>query len=1063
MKNYSLFPEFILRTPLLPIDPLFQTLASQTEAENLIGSQFHRAEIREALFIGSPNLHAAYQKWESGQSLPKKEVVKLHAALLRYLTRMSTRCTPFGLFAGTHVGEWAKDTNVQLGDLMQHRRHTRLDMLYLCNLAQKIANDPAVRPLLKFYPNNSIYALGDQLRYIEYYYHYGNRRYEISSVQHTDYLVKLLQEAATGKYLSELAELLVDDEVSLEEAQEFVDEITDHQLLVSELEPAITGEEFLNQLLALLARLQSETEGKNSVVSKLHDCLTSVRTKIESLDSSLANATPTAYEDIAQQLESLEISTNMKYLFQVDLVKEMSSCKLSNRLAGNIRKGIEVLNRLNPHVPHPRLNRFRDVFLERYETEEIPILQALDNETGIGYLQYGDSVGDITPLIDDVPIPKNETGADIKWSSIQQFLLQKYSSAIAEQAVEVVLTDEELRDFPLQWDDLPDTLTTMAVVLDSTQQSHRSDLFLKFAGGSSAINLVGRFTHADPRMTSYARKLAERESELNPDVIYAEIIHLPQNRTGNILLRRQLRKFEIPFLTPASVPEEDQIQLADLSVSVRSGRIVLWSGKHNKEVIPRLSTAHNFTTNALPIYQFLCDLQSQHKRLRLGFYWGAVFPQNHFLPRVRYRNLILHRKTWQFSKEKLSFLQKLKNQALESHLKQWRAEWKIPRYILLVDHDNELFIDLESKPYLDMFVGQIKKFNSIVLKESLFNSTNTVVKDSRGQHYTNELIMAFVKQKNQVPVVAGRNRMDPTIQRQFIMGSEWLYYKIYLGPKMGDQILTQYLAPLANLCLRKGWIDSWFFIRYQDPRFHIRIRFHLTDTKYLGGLVGFLAQQLAPLLEEKLIWKLQSDTYRREVERYGSNSIELAEELFFHDSTQVVRALQLLDGIEDEEEVRWLYTLKTIDTYLDAFQFTLSDKANFSKNSSIGFAREFRTDKTTHKKLGQKFRDYRKSIVEVMEESPLLAPIWQELFQHLHQYKQVLQPIGVQIRNKEREGSLEPSIDQLIWSLIHMLVNRLSRSKARKNELVLHHMLAQHYASQLARHKADKQNSNEFV
>ncbi len=895
MKNYSLFPELILRTPFLPIDLLFQPLQTEEDLEELIRAQYTRPEIREALYIGSPNLHAEYLKLESGQITAKKEIAKLHYALFRYLIRMSTRCTPFGFFAGTHVGQWSKTTDTVLSSPLQHQRHTRLDMLYLCNLAQKMAKNPAIRPYLKFYPNNTIYTLGDQLRYIEYHYFRGSRRYEISSVEHSAYLDKVLKSAEPGKYLQELIDLLLDDEITQEDAQEFLDEVANSQLLISELEPAITGNEFLDQLLVILARLQIEIPASEvQAVSEIHRCLSEVQQQLRALDKSFINTTPASYEGIAQQLEPLDIPINMRFLFQVDLVKTMASCQLNNRIAGSIRKGIEVLNRLNPPLPQSRLNRFKEVFMERYESAAVPLLQALDNETGIGYLQYGDTVGDITPLIDDVPIPNSTTSFEVKWSSIQQFLLDKYSTALATNEDEVTLTDDELKVFPPQWDDLPETLNTMAVVLQDQQDQQQRLIHLKFAGGSSATNLVGRFTHADPRIYDYARKLAKEESNLNPNVIYAEIIHLPQNRTGNILLRRQLRAFEIPFLSPASVPKENQIHLSDLTVSIRGGRIVLWSKKHNREVIPRLGTAHNFSSNALPIYHFLCDLQSQNKRLRLGFYWGAIFQKAHFLPRVKYRDVILHRKTWHFDQNQLSFFLKPQHQDWEQQIQLWREKWRIPRYVLLIDHDNELFIDLESRPYLHMFAGQIKKATTITLKESLFHRPNTIVKDEQGQHYTNEVIMAFIKQQTPVVKPAVKTLFLPDVQRRFALGSEWLYYKIYLGPKMGDQVLMHHLGPLAQHLINKGWIDSWFFIRYQDPRFHIRVRFHLTDLRFLAPIISYLSQQLTPLLEEQLIWTLQTDTYQREIERYGSNTIALAEKIFFLDSQCIVKALQIV-------------------------------------------------------------------------------------------------------------------------------------------------------------------------
>ena len=52
------------------------------------------------------------------------------------------------------------------------------------------------------------------------------------------------------------------------------------------------------------------------------------------------------------------------------------------------------------------------------------------------------------------------------------------------------------------------------------------------------------------------------------------------------------------------------------------------------------------------------------------------------------------------------------------------------------------------------------------------------------------------------------------MQRSFIVGSKWLYYKIYSGPKASDTILTDVISPLAQHFEAENWIEKWFFIRY---------------------------------------------------------------------------------------------------------------------------------------------------------------------------------------------------------------------------------------------------------
>ncbi|WP_410575987.1 lantibiotic dehydratase, partial [Bacillus sp. SIMBA_006] len=78
---------------------------------------------------------------------------------------------------------------------------------------------------------------------------------------------------------------------------------------------------------------------------------------------------------------------------------------------------------------------------------------------------------------------------------------------------------------------------------------------------------------------------------------------------------------------------------------------MLRSQKHNKEVRPYLTNAHNYSSDSLPVYHFLSDLYFQTHCSDLGFHWGGLKRVYRFLPRVEYKNIILEKARWQVIKE----------------------------------------------------------------------------------------------------------------------------------------------------------------------------------------------------------------------------------------------------------------------------------------------------------------------------------------------------------------------------------------------------------------------------
>jgi thiopeptide-type bacteriocin biosynthesis protein len=128
--------------------------------------------------------------------------------------------------------------------------------------------------------------------------------------------------------------------------------------------------------------------------------------------------------------------------------------------------------------------------------------------------------------------------------------------------------------------------------------------------------------------------------------------------------------------------------------------------------------------------------------------------------------------------------------------------------------------------------------------------------------------------------------------------------------------------PLTQLFARNGWVDRWFFIRYSDPDKHIRLRFHLSDQRHLGAVIGMVYQALEQPLQQRLIWKLQTDTYEREVERYGVHVPWKYPSRFFI-ATACTPCCFCNNRAIFQEAARWYYGLLAADSLLNCFGMSL--------------------------------------------------------------------------------------------------------------------------------------------
>jgi len=283
--------------------------------------------------------------------------------------------------------------------------------------------------------------------------------------------------------------------------------------------------------------------------------------------------------------------------------------------------------------------------------------------------------------------------------------------------------------------------------------------------------------------------------------------------------------------------------------------------------------------------------------------------------------------------------------------------------------------------------------------------------------------------------------------RIFIPGGEWAYFKLYTGRKTADAMLKNEMIGYVREMLKNNIIDKWFFIRYADPDFHIRLRLHLKETRNFTCIFNRFFEYFQPIVNADLVWNIQCDTYKREIERYGPNTISLVEKLFFIDSEFVIKMLCQLNE-ENPDHQRWKLALILIDSFLSAFSFDLTQREELLSSLSESFKMEFGfTRHNVKKQLSDKYRNFRNDIDNTM--------LWEndtsETINIIKSRKQAIVQVAEKITKMEKSGELHVPLKTLLTSIIHMTMNRWFRTKNRLHEMVIYEFLSRYYTSEIAK------------
>jgi thiopeptide-type bacteriocin biosynthesis protein len=1011
MINISLLPDKIIRQPLFPLSNYNKIPKDSESLDQFIDSLFFNEKFSEAIYLSSPALHEEWGKIVNGE----KNRGKINESILKYYLRATSNTVPFGLFTSYSV---SSDTN----DNEDYKRFSNIDMDYLLKLLNYLNEHPIVRKVSSFRKNNSIYKVGDKYRYIEPKYTNDNLNYMLSSIDDDELLDFLMSQQGDVISFERLKEIIVEmvEGVTTEEVEVYINQLIDSKIYISSLEVRLNEEGLLNQVIDFYKKNISVLE-KEEKLKTTFESLIQVNKKMLELDEKVFNS-KREYQNIFNELANIEVPFQNKYVINSNLRKKVSSGFEGEEMNTKLNRLLSCLSKIShSNIKHQtNLDLFKQSFYNRYEDQEVLLLEALDNELGIGYLSHLKEDVLFSDLIDDITIsPMTKTTSDKK---VEPKKHNFWMNLLIQNSKE---KEVDLENLNLDLYKENNQLNSASFSLSYTYANNK--VYLKHVGGTTGTNLIGRFSNNDKEVQKVINQVSDFEKLENKDKITAEIVHLPTNRAGNILIRKVNRGAEISLISKTSCGSK-VIDANDLYISVKRNKIVLRSKKENKEVVPFLSSAQNFHYNSLPIYHFLCDLQVQDRLIDLSpNYGGFNIGDLEYCPRLIFgKDIVIRNAIWLLKKENYKNVN-----GLDEHL----SKMKVPNFIYLTDGgEDKMIIDRTNPNILSVLFNELYKRKTVQITECVYDMNDN-------SQFANECISIVKSQKNKnllENIVEFGKEEKTNVKRAFIYGDEWVYFKIYTGRVTSDNILRENISKIANVLLKNKVIDKWFFIRYTDPEFHLRVRFHLTDDRNYGEVSRVVNQELSRLVEESKIWKLDLSTYKRELERYHWSNIDNSETIFCIDSDFTIK---MLESLKSQGENRiWLYTLKSIDDFFNAFNINLEERHKIIDRMFTSFWIEHGKLKSIKKDVNNKFRKYSDEITQLLNmPNEKLKPLYEERLERLI--------------NVNHSVEVKDNMTDLLWSYIHMHVNRFIQANPRFHELIMYGILERYYSKEKGKKK----------
>lgn len=1021
----------LVRAPLLPVETYLALSKPRSEdgaGEGAAGPWAFEdgslvprdPRVRRAVAVGSSDLLGGLERsWPTSRN-----AADLRGKLLRYLIRMSTRPTPYGLFAGVALARWGPTTDLTLAE-RPPRTRTRPDMEWLMGLVLDLEAKPEVREELRFFSNPGTFVHAGRVFLSERAPTGEPGAAPPVSLRATGVVRRAL--AAARKpilYRDLLAELLsTTPGATPEKVEGLITDLWRQTVLLTDLRPPLTTESPARYVARRLAGIPA-AEGALAQLETLLEA-------VESWDALPPEEGAAAYRELVAQANSVDGPANSGTPLQTDMALALDGDRLARTVGEEVARVGELLLRLTP-LPQglPHLQAYRQAFVSRYGQErEVPLLEVLDPNFGLGPPSAGHGA----------------VGIDPEKSAVRQRTLRDLAiDALRDRRLVVELDEDVLARLETgspSPDTAPTSLDISVFVAAPSAAAMDAGEFRVIVGpnlgASAAGRNLGRFADLLGSEAEAALDRADRAEEAHdPDRLRAELVYLPQRyRSANVVVRPAVRNHEIVFGTTPGVPPHKVIPPDELVVGLRDGRFYVKWLPEDVEVVA--CAGHMLNNMQAPAaFRFLDDI-SRDGSAQLGtFDWGpaAGFP---FLPRVQAGRIVLSLAQWRIdATTRTSELPAESPETFREALARWRERWQVPRHVYLSFGDNRLLLDLEDAAQVEELRAEVRRLREagyVLLQEALPAPEHAWV-TGPGGHFVTEFMVPLVLRD--APERSDGNSSDPSVpirtadaqSRMRPPGSDWLFAKLYCPRAFEEDLISGPMRTFCEFVRSAGLADEWFFIRYSDPDPHLRLRFRGVPERLVGQLVPQLCSWAADLMSDGQCLRFCFDTYDRELERYGGAAGTAAAEALFAADSRAVADLLYLDQRRLLGMDRTTLAVLSIDDLLAGLGLTEADRLEWYRDQVV-----------SRHETGPEYRQRKGTLRSLLGDPQGLRTVsgGEAVANTFAARRVALAPVARRLDELAERGELGQPRTSLYRSFVHLHCNRLMGSEWSTERRVL--------------------------